>query len=206
MIKKISSLAIVFCLTANAQNLFPYCPQPPEKIESGKLCIPKPQELPICPVAGDKGTCFEAGMFKNGLVYVRKYENNENTFSKYIRAFYKGPNTSNDLSKFHSPTISARGKSSESVDLKKSKNPEDGIGVLCPNQVPPSMPAKAIRDNIQGTIKAEVLVKDGKVDEVSILSGPRVFHMAVVEAMFEYECLKEPNVRLTTQEFAFIIE
>ena len=199
-------LTFAYSVVANAQYSFPFCPPPPEKIEAGKLCIPKPQELPICPTTGEKGTCFEAAMSKEGLVHISQYENNELKHIRYIRAFYKDPYTVNNIPKPQVPLASPRLKNSDTKTDKDFKNTVTDIQKLCPNQVPPSMPTKAIRDNIQGTVKAEVLVIDGKVEEVNILSGARIFHSAVVSALFDYDCDKILRVGLATQEFTFRIE
>ena len=38
------------------------------------------------------------------------------------------------------------------------------------------MPRKALQDGSEGVVKAQVVIKDGAVRDVTILSGPRVFH------------------------------
>jgi protein TonB len=68
------------------------------------------------------------------------------------------------------------------------------------------IPLRARRNNISGTVISEFLIKGGQVVEVSILSGPRVFDLAVVEALFKYECVKNPEVLVSRQEFNFLIE
>lgn len=80
------------------------------------------------------------------------------------------------------------------------------IRVACPIQVPPEMPRKALQDGTEGVVKAQVLIKDGVVHEVTILSGPRVFHAAVKAAMMQYKCQSGPGEVLATQEFAFKIQ
>jgi len=80
------------------------------------------------------------------------------------------------------------------------------MGVVCPSQVPPEMPRKALQDGIDGVVRAQALIRDGVVREVTILSGPRVFHAAVRNAMLQYKCKSEPGDVLATQEFAFKIE
>ena len=65
------------------------------------------------------------------------------------------------------------------------------IGVACPTQVPPEMPRKAIQDGATGVVKAKALIKDGVVKEVTILSGPRIFHAAVRAAMLQYKCRRD---------------
>lgn len=80
------------------------------------------------------------------------------------------------------------------------------LRVACPTQVPPEMPRKAIQDGSEGVVRAQALVKDGAVKEVTILSGPRVFHAAVKAAMMQYQCTTDANEILATQEFVFKIE
>jgi len=80
------------------------------------------------------------------------------------------------------------------------------LRVACPTQVPPEMPRKAIQDGSEGVVKAQALVKDGAVKEVTILSGPRVFHAAVKAAMMQYRCTMDSGEILATQEFVFKIE
>ena len=80
------------------------------------------------------------------------------------------------------------------------------IGVACPTQVPPEMPRKAIQDGIEGVVKAQILVKNGVVQDVTILSGPKVFHSAVRAAMLQYKCVSDSSEVLATQEFNFKLE
>ena len=84
--------------------------------------------------------------------------------------------------------------------------PKTDIGVACPTQVPPEMPRKAIQDGTAGVVRAQALIRDGVVKEVTILSGPRIFHAAVRGAMLQYKCTAEPGDVLATQEFGFKIE
>jgi len=80
------------------------------------------------------------------------------------------------------------------------------IGIVCPKQVRPEMPVKAIRDNVEGVVRAQILVQNGDVKEVTILSGPRVFHAAVKEAMMQYKCKTETDAVTATQEFSFKLD
>ena len=50
------------------------------------------------------------------------------------------------------------------------------------------------------------LIRDGSVKEVTILSGPRVFHASVRTAMMQYKCVSEPGDVLAPQEFVFKVE
>ena len=77
------------------------------------------------------------------------------------------------------------------------------IAVACASQVKPEMPRKALQDGIEGVVRAQALIRDGAVREVTILSGPRVFHSAVREAMLQYKCATEPGDVLAPQEFVF---
>jgi protein TonB len=80
------------------------------------------------------------------------------------------------------------------------------IGVVCPTQVAPVMPPRAIRDGIEGVVKAQVTIMNGEIKEVVILSGNRVFHNVVKEAMMQYKCKSIANEVTATQEFSFKIE
>ena len=80
------------------------------------------------------------------------------------------------------------------------------IGIACPSQVTPEMPRKALQDGVSGVVKAQALIKDGAVKEVTILSGPRVFHAAVRSAMLQYKCTQDSGEVLATQEFSFKLE
>ncbi len=81
------------------------------------------------------------------------------------------------------------------------------MGVACPTQVPPVMPRKALQDGTQGVVKAQIHIgKGGVIKEVTILSGPRVFHAAVKDAMMQYKCVSEGGDVIATQEFNFKLE
>ena len=88
----------------------------------------------------------------------------------------------------------------------KTLTGKQDIGVVCPSQVPPSMPTKAIRVGIEGTVRAQVTIINGEIKEVAILSGNRVFHSAVKEAMMQYKCKSIATEVTATQEFSFKIE
>jgi protein TonB len=80
------------------------------------------------------------------------------------------------------------------------------MGVACPTQVKPEMPRQAIKEGTEGVVKAQATIRDGAVREVSILSGPRVFHNAVRGAMMQYRCITGAGDIIATQEFVFKIE
>jgi protein TonB len=77
------------------------------------------------------------------------------------------------------------------------------MDIACPTQVKPQMPAKAVRDGTEGVVMAQALIRDGSVREVTILSGARVFHAAVQEAMLQYKCASNSGDVLATQKFTF---
>lgn len=80
------------------------------------------------------------------------------------------------------------------------------IGVVCPTQVRPEMPRKAIRDGTEGVVRAQAVIRDGQVKEVNILSGPSVFHGVVREAMRQYKCNSDSGDVLAQQEFVFRVQ
>ncbi|MFC5498210.1 energy transducer TonB [Caenimonas terrae] len=80
------------------------------------------------------------------------------------------------------------------------------IGIACPTQVKPEMPRKAIQEGTEGVVRAQALIRDGVVKEVTILSGPRIFHAAVRNAMLQYKCVSEPGDVLAPQEFVFKVD
>lgn len=80
------------------------------------------------------------------------------------------------------------------------------IGVACPKQVRPEPPQKAIDDGISGIVKAEVRIKGGKVVEVKMLSGPKVYYAAVRSAIMQYECASSADEVVARQEFDFKVE
>lgn len=88
---------------------------------------------------------------------------------------------------------------------KPAPNRND-IGVACPTQVPPEMPRKAMQEGTEGVVKAQIRIKGGVIQEVTILSGPRVFHAAVKAAMLQYKCISDGAEVVATQEFNFKLE
>ncbi len=80
------------------------------------------------------------------------------------------------------------------------------IGLACPRQVPPEMPRRALRDGTEGVVKAQIHVRGGTIVDVTILSGPPVFHAAVKAAMMQYTCVTDGGEIIATQEFNFRIE
>ena len=81
------------------------------------------------------------------------------------------------------------------------------IAVACPKQAAPAIPEKALDEGISGTVRAEVRIRGGRVADVQIVSGPRVFHAAVRAALAQYQCLSQPGEEiLATQDFEFKVE
>lgn len=82
------------------------------------------------------------------------------------------------------------------------------IGALCPTQVAPGMPRLAIQDVTQGVVKAQIMLRGGVVQKVTILSGPPVFHAAVKAAIMQYKCVADDSSAevTATQEFNFRFE
>jgi periplasmic protein TonB len=82
------------------------------------------------------------------------------------------------------------------------------MGVACAQQVQPTMPPKAIREGITGTVKARATIKGGKVVAVDILSSqPRgVFDAAVRNAMMQYGCQTSEEEIKAEQTFDFKLE
>ena len=79
------------------------------------------------------------------------------------------------------------------------------IAIACPNQTRPVMPARAADEGIEGTVKVEARIRGGRVAELKILSGPKVFHSAVRAAMLGYQCAVTDAEVVATQDFAFRI-
>ena len=92
------------------------------------------------------------------------------------------------------------------VAARPAPNRND-IGVACPTQVPPEMPRKAQQEGIEGVVRAQIRIKGGVIQDVTIVSGPRVFHAAVRAAMMQYKCITDAGGEvLATQEFNFKLE
>ena len=80
------------------------------------------------------------------------------------------------------------------------------MAIVCPTQVPPEMPRRALIDGTQGLVKAQVRIADGMVREVTFLSGPRIFYAAVRTAMLQYKCTREGTEVVATQDFNFKLQ
>jgi len=71
------------------------------------------------------------------------------------------------------------------------------IGIVCPKRPKPEMPRQALRDGTSGTVVAEVTIRNGKVVNVDVKSGPRIFRNAVIEAVQQYECQGDATATAT---------
>lgn len=80
------------------------------------------------------------------------------------------------------------------------------IAVACPTQVAPVMPARALSESIEGTVKAQARIVGGQVVDVKILSGPSVFHAAVRSAMQAYKCSQSAVEVVASQDFTFQLD
>ena len=80
------------------------------------------------------------------------------------------------------------------------------IGVICPKQVPPDMPVRALRNGIEGVVRVQVLIRNGSVADIEFLSGNSVFRPAVREALKKYRCNTVGGDQTAIQEFAFRLE
>lgn len=82
------------------------------------------------------------------------------------------------------------------------------IGVACATQIQPIMPARALREGINGSVRARARIKGGKVIAVEILSSqPRgVFDSAVRNAMLQYGCQTGDDEIAAEQTFDFKLE
>ena len=93
------------------------------------------------------------------------------------------------------------------VPLAPPKVNRSDIAVACPTQVKPEMPRKALQEGISGVVKAQAVIKGGVVRDVTILSGPRIYHAAVKAAMMQYKCVSDGGDEiLATQEFNFKLD
>ena len=82
------------------------------------------------------------------------------------------------------------------------------IGVVCPTQVKPEMPRKALQENIAGSVRARATIRGGKVVNVEIVSSrPRgVFDAAVRTAMLQYGCQAGSDEVQAEQTFDFKVD
>lgn len=103
-------------------------------------------------------------------------------------------------------TIPVAGSSAGVAAAPASASVNQAIGVVCPVQVKPVMPSRALREGVEGSVTARLTVRAGKVIQVDIMQAqPRgVFESAVRHAVQQYRCESEGDVDvLATQVFAF---
>ena len=158
-------------------------------------------------------------------IYVKSYQEN---FSQEevdsIVAFYESPAgmalasrlplVNTQLMQGIAPTMSATNekltshmqKMAAEVQAAKDDGKVSSIQSFCPKQVAPEMPRRALREGVQGTVTAQIRLKDGVVGEVTILSGPEVFHDSVRAAIAKYECNQRPGEVVAQQTFTFKID
>ena len=92
------------------------------------------------------------------------------------------------------------------VEAPPAPTARPDIRVACPTQVQPEMPRKAIQEGAEGVVRAEITIRDGVVKDVNVVSGPRVFHAAVRNAVMQYKCQAGSGEVRATQEFVFKLE
>jgi len=80
------------------------------------------------------------------------------------------------------------------------------IGLACPTQIPPDTPLRARQSGTTGVVVAQATIRNGAVTDVTILSGPAVFHAAVRNAMRQYKCNENADEAVVTQRFVFKLE
>ncbi len=73
-------------------------------------------------------------------------------------------------------------------------------------QVNPEMPRKAIQSETTGTVRARVFLVDGVAKDVTIVSGPDVFHSSVRRALLQMDCLPNALTAVAQQDFVFDIQ
>lgn len=78
------------------------------------------------------------------------------------------------------------------------------MAASCPTQVRPEVPRGA--EGVTGVVKAQAVIRGGSVREVTILSGPKILHSAVRNAMLQYKCVASDGEIVATQQFVFEAE
>lgn len=82
--------------------------------------------------------------------------------------------------------------------------PGVSIALACPVQVAPEMPSGVYREQgDEWQVTAQIAIRNGVVQSVKIVSGPRVFHDKVREAIRKYQCKADGGEVLATQVFRF---
>ena len=80
--------------------------------------------------------------------------------------------------------------------------------MACATQIGPIMPRRALREGINGSVRARATIKGGKVIAVEILSSqPKgVFDSAVRNAMLQYGCQTGEDEVAVEQAFDFKLD
>lgn len=102
------------------------------------------------------------------------------------------------------PAAAPYGSASAAGTTPDSAASNSAIALACPVQVAPDMPAAAYREPGDAwQVTAQIAIRNGVVQSVKILSGPRVFHDKVREAIRKYQCRADGGEVLATQVFRF---
>ena len=80
------------------------------------------------------------------------------------------------------------------------------MALACPGQELPEFPRKALIEKIQGMVVAQAIIEAGKVREGKILSGPKIYHDNVKNAMLRYRCNMLNHTVQAIKEFNFRVE
>ena len=87
--------------------------------------------------------------------------------------------------------------------------PRNAIDAICPPeyQVKPEMPVKAKEESgDEWMVSAKITIHNGSVKDVTILSGPKVFHDNVRKAIRQYRCKREAGEVVVTQVLRFKLQ
>jgi MORN repeat len=133
---------------------------------------------------------------RSNIYFVGIFVRGSQTKGKYLRGAFSHPKSFIAPASVASPPGTAR----------EVKNRERHINDYCSIKPAPEMPRRALQDRISGTIRIEALVKDGEVQEVEVLSGPRIFESTVVHALMGYRCERNSDEIKFVTEFNFRIE
>lgn len=74
---------------------------------------------------------------------------------------------------------------------------------VCSTKAAPTMPPVAAMKQIPGEVVASARIRDGTLEAITIVSGPEVFHDAVIAALKAYKCPGASDGIVITQQFTF---
>jgi protein TonB len=80
------------------------------------------------------------------------------------------------------------------------------IGDICPNQPEPEKSrqvSRALDDGIEGRVTVDLVVTGGVVHDITISSGPKIFHSWVKDIVSKYKCLQLSTPVSTSVVFNF---